>query len=86
MINLKEYEISNEEFEDLGFKDIVVPKIKNFDINDYYNNKELEGMDELVADDYPFFISGFMELKSNSFGFEDSSSFDPEDYGSDILD
>ena len=85
-MKFKEYEISEEEFEDMGFKDIEVPKIKNFDINDYYNNKELEGMDELVADDYPFFTGGFMELKSNSFGFEDSSSFDSEDYSSDILD
>ena len=85
-MKFKEYEISDEEFEDMGFKDIEVPKIKNFDINDYYNNKELEGMDELVGDDYPFFTGGFMELKSNSFGVEDSSSFDSEDYSSDILD
>ena len=41
-MNLNEYKISDEDFEDLGFKDIEVPKIQDFDIKDYYNRDELK--------------------------------------------
>ena len=78
MINLKKYEISDEEFEDMGFKDIVVPNPINFGLEEDID--ELEGASSM----YPFFA---MDIESDGdSGFFDSSSFDSEDYGSDILD
>jgi len=86
-MNINEYKISDEEFSNLGFKDIEVPKIQDFDIKDYYNRKELENMPELYQDLYPFFDPGYsQELMSDCFGFEDSSSYDSEDYHENILD
>jgi|TARA_Y100000356_G_scaffold127534_1_gene126524 hypothetical protein len=86
-MNLNEYKISDEDFEDLGFKDIEVPKIQDFDIKDYYNRDELKDMPELYQDLYPFFDPGYSQsLQSNRYGFEDSSSYDSEDYYENILD
>ena len=78
MINLKKYEISEEEFEDMGFKDIVVPNPIDFGLEE--DIEELDGAGTM----YPFFA---MDVESEGDpGFFDSSSFDSEDYGSDILD
>ena len=72
MIDLKEYEISNEEFEDMGFKDIVVPNTINFGLKE--DTKELDRISPM----YPFFAID-VESEGDS-GFYESSSFDPEDY------
>ena len=78
MNSLKEYEISDEEFEDMGFKDIVVPNPINFGLEE--DIEELNGAGTM----YPFFA---MDVESvGDSGFFDNSSFDSEDFGNDILD
>tara|TARA_B100001063_G_C16439906_1_gene393072 strand:+ start:355 stop:594 length:240 start_codon:yes stop_codon:yes gene_type:complete len=79
-MNIDEYKISNEEFEDMGFKDIKVPDPKDFGLKE--DLKELEGVSNFEG--YPFFA---MDIESDGTpGFFDSSSYDVEDYGDDILD
>ena len=73
-ININDFVISNDELKDLGLdKDIFIPSIKD-DID------ALSG-----ASDMEEYIS--LDSEDNNFvpGFEDSSSFDVEDYGLDIL-
>ena len=50
-MNIDEYKISNEEFEDMGFKDIKVPDPKDFGLKE--DLKELEGVSNFEG--YPFF-------------------------------
>tara|TARA_Y100000593_G_C4033384_1_gene201554 strand:- start:84 stop:314 length:231 start_codon:yes stop_codon:yes gene_type:complete len=73
-ININDFVISNGELKDLGLdKDISIPSIKD-DI------AALEGVS-----DFEEYIS--LDTEDNNFvpGFEDSSSYDVEDYGLDIL-
>ena len=73
-ININDFVVSNEDLKDLGLdNDIVIPSIKD-DID------ALNG-----ASDFEEYIS--LDSEDNNFvpGFEDSSSFDVEDYGFDIL-
>ncbi len=73
-ININDFVISNDELKDLGLdKDIFIPSIK-------------DDIDALTgASDMEEYIS--LDSEDNNFvpGFEDSSSFDSEDYGFDIL-
>ena len=73
-ININDFIISKDELEDLGLdKDIKIPNIK-------------DDIDALTgASDMEEYIS--LDSEDNNFvpGFEDSSSFDSEDYGFDIL-
>jgi len=73
-ININDFIISKDELEDLGLdKDIKIPNIK-------------DDIDALTgASDMEEYIS--IDSEDNNFvpGFEDSSSFDSEDYGFDIL-
>lgn len=79
-MNLNEYKISDEDFEDLGFKDIKIPNPKDFGLEE--DLKELEGVSNFEG--YPFFA---MDIESDGTpGFFDSSSYDSEDYDVDILD
>ena len=74
-ININDFVVSDEDLKDLGLdNDIIIPSIKD-DID------ALNG-----ASDFEEYIS--LDTEDNNFvpGFEDSSSFDSEDYGSDILD
>ena len=73
-INLNDFKVSNDELKDLGLdNDIVVPSVK--DDEDFYTGQsEFEGYLSLDTD------------TSFSPGFEESSSFDSEDYSFDILD
>ena len=73
-ININDFVVSDEDLKDLGLdNDIVIPSIKD-DID------ALNG-----ASDFEEYIS--LDTEDNNFvpGFEDSSSFDSEDYGFDIL-
>jgi len=74
-ININDFIISKDELEDLGLdKDIKIPNIK-------------DDIDALTgASDMEEYIS--LDSEDNNFvpGFEDSSSFDSEDYDGDILD
>ena len=73
-ININDFVVSDEDLKDLGLdNDIVIPSIKD-DID------ALNG-----ASDFEEYIS--LDSEDNNFvpGFEDSSSFDIEDYGFDIL-
>ena len=73
-ININDFVVSDEDLKDLGLdNDIVIPSIKD-DID------ALNG-----ASDFEEYIS--LDSEDNNFvpGFEDSSSFDVEDYGFDIL-
>ena len=73
-MNLNEYIVEENELKELGLdNDIVIPSIKD-DID------ALNG-----ASDFEEYIS--LDSEDNNFvpGFEDSSSFDVEDYGFDIL-
>ena len=73
-ININDFVVSDEDLKDLGLdKDIVIPSIK-------------DDIDALTgASDMEEYIS--LDSEDNNFvpGFEDSSSFDSEDYGFDIL-
>ena len=74
-ININDFVVSDEDLKDLGLdNDIIIPSIKD-DID------ALNG-----ASDFEEYIS--LDTEDNNFvpGFEDSSSFDSEDYGFDILD
>ena len=73
-ININDFVVSDEDLKDLGLdNDIVIPSIKD-DID------ALNG-----ASDFEEYVS--LDSEDNNFvpGFEDSSSFDVEDYGFDIL-
>ena len=73
-ININDFVVSDEDLKDLGLdNDIVIPSIKD-DID------ALNG-----ASDFEEYIS--LDSEDNNFvpGFEDSSSFDSEDYVFDIL-
>ena len=73
-ININDFVVSDEDLKDLGLdNDIVIPSIKD-DID------ALNG-----ASDFEEYIS--LDSEDNNFVpcFEDSSSFDSEDYGFDIL-
>tara|TARA_Y100000996_G_C22090474_1_gene465522 strand:- start:145 stop:378 length:234 start_codon:yes stop_codon:yes gene_type:complete len=73
-ININDFVVSDEDLKDLGLdNDIIIPSIKD-DID------ALNG-----ASDFEEYIS--LDTEDNNFvpGFEDSSSFDSEDYGFDIL-
>ena len=73
-ININDFVVSDEDLKDFGLdNDIVIPSIKD-DID------ALNG-----ASDFEEYIS--LDSEDNNFvpGFEDSSSFDVEDYGFDIL-
>ena len=73
-ININDFVVSDEDLKDLGLdNDIIIPSIKD-DID------ALNG-----ASDFEEYIS--LDSEDNNFvlGFEDSSSFDAEDYGFDIL-
>ena len=73
-ININDFVVSDEDLKDLGLdNDIIIPSIKD-DID------ALNG-----ASDFEEYIS--LDSEDNNFvpGFEDSSSFDVEDYGFDIL-
>jgi len=73
-ININDFVVSDEDLKDLGLdNDIVIPSIKD-DID------ALNG-----ASDFEEYVS--LDSENNNFvpGFEDSSSFDVEDYGFDIL-
>ena len=77
-INENDYIVSEDELEEMGFKDIVVPNPVNFGLEE--DIKELDRISPM----YPFFA---MDIESEGDpGFYESSSFDPEDPGSDILD
>ncbi len=73
-ININDFVVSDDELKDLGLdKDIFIPSIK-------------DDVDALTgASDMEEYIS--LDSEDNNFvpGFEDSSSFDSEDYGFDIL-
>ena len=73
-ININDFVVSDEDLKDLGLdNDIVIPSIK-------------DDIDALTgASDMEEYIS--LDSEDNNFvpGFEDSSSFDSEDYGFDIL-
>ena len=74
MININEYIVEENELEELGLdKEIKIPSIKD-------DVLALNG-----ASDFEEYIS--LDSEDNNFvpGFEDSSSFDSEDYGFDIL-
>ena len=74
-INIKDFIVSNDELKDLGLdKNIVIPSIKD----DVDALKGVSDMEEYIS----------LDSEDNNFvpGFEDSSSFDAEDYGFDILD
>ena len=74
MININEYIIEENELKELGLdKEIKIPSIKD-------DVLALEGVS-----DFEEYIS--LDSEDNNFvpGFEDSSSFDSEDYGFDIL-
>ena len=74
-INIKDFIVSNDELKDLGLdKNIVIPSIKD----DVDALKGVSDMEEYIS----------LDSEDNNFGpgFEDSSSFDSEDYGFDILD
>ena len=74
MININEYIIEENELKELGLdKEIKIPSIKD-------DVLALNG-----ASDFEEYIS--LDSEDNNFvpGFEDSSSFDAEDYGFDIL-
>ena len=73
-ININDFVVSDEDLKDLGLdNDIIIPSIKD-DID------ALNG-----ASDFEEYVS--LDSEDNNFvpGFEDSSSFDVEDYGFDIL-
>ena len=73
-ININDFVVSDEDLKDLGLdNDIVIPSIKD-------DVLALEGVS-----DFEEYIS--LDSEDNNFvpGFEDSSSFDVEDYGFDIL-
>ena len=73
-INIKDFIVSNDELKDLGLdKNIVIPSIKD----DVDALKGVSDMEEYIS----------LDSEDNNFvpGFEDSSSFDAEDYGFDIL-
>ena len=73
-ININDFVVSDEDLKDLGLdNDIIIPSIKD-DID------ALNG-----ASDFEEYIS--LDSEDNNFvpGFEDSSSFDSEDYVFDIL-
>ena len=73
-VNINDFIVSDNELKDLGLdNDIVIPSIKD-DID------ALNG-----ASDFEEYVS--LDSEDNNFvaGFEDSSSFDVEDYGFDIL-
>ncbi len=73
-ININDFIISKDELEDLGLdKDIKIPNIKD-DINALTGASDMEEYISLDSEDNNFVP-----------GFEDSSSFDSEDYGFDIL-
>ena len=57
-MNLNEYKISDEDFEDLGFKDIKIPNPKDFGLEE--DLKELEGVSNFEG--YPFFA---MDIESD---------------------
>ena len=74
MININEYIVEENELKDLGLdKEIKIPSIKDDEL-------ALNGVS-----DFEEYIS--LDEEDNNFvpGFEDSSSFDAEDYGFDIL-
>ena len=74
MININEYIVEENELKELGLdKEIKIPSIKD-------DVLALEGVS-----DFEEYIS--LDSENNNFvpGFEDSSSFDVEDYGFDIL-
>ena len=74
MININEYIVEENELKELGLdKEIKIPSIKD-------DVLALEGVS-----DFEEYIS--LDSEDNNFvpGFEDSSSFDSEDYGFDIL-
>ena len=74
MINVNEYIVEENELKELGLdKEIKIPSIKD-------DVLALNG-----ASDFEEYIS--LDSEDNNFvpGFEDSSSFDSEDYGFDIL-
>ena len=74
MININEYIVEENELKELGLdKEIKIPSIKD-------DVLALEGVS-----DFEEYIS--LDSEDNNFvsGFEDSSSFDVEDYGFDIL-
>ena len=73
-ININDFVVSDEDLKDFGLdNDIIIPSIKD-DID------ALNG-----ASDFEEYVS--LDSEDNNFvpGFEDSSSFDVEDYGFDIL-
>ena len=73
-ININDFVVSDEDLKDLGLdNDIVIPSIKD----------DIDALN--AASDFEEYIS--LESEDNNFvpGFEDSSSFDSEDYGFDIL-
>ena len=73
-ININDFVVSDKDLKDLGLdNNIVIPSIKD-DID------ALNG-----ASDFEEYVS--LDSEDNNFvpGFEDSSSFDVEDYGFDIL-
>ena len=73
-ININDFVVSDGDLKDLGLdNDIIIPSIKD-DID------ALNG-----ASDFEEYVS--LDSEDNNFvpGFEDSSSFDAEDYGFDIL-
>ena len=73
-VNINDFIVSDNELKDLGLdNDIVIPSIKD-DID------ALNG-----ASDFEEYVS--LDSEDNNFvpGFEDSSSYDAEDYGLDIL-
>ena len=73
-VNINDFIVSDNELKDLGLdNDIFIPSIKD-DID------ALNG-----ASDFEEYVS--LDSEDNNFvpGFEDSSSYDVEDYGLDIL-
>ena len=74
MININEYIVEENELKDLGLdKEIKIPSIKDDEL-------ALNG-----ASDFEEYVS--LDEEDNNFvpGFEESSSYDIEDYGFDIL-
>ena len=74
MININEYIVEENELKELGLdKEIKIPSIKDDEL-------ALNG-----ASDFEEYVS--LDEEDNNFvpGFEESSSYDIEDYGFDIL-
>ena len=73
-ININDFVVSDEDLKDLGLdNDIVIPSIKD-DIDALNGASDFEEYMSLDSDDNNFVP-----------GFDDSISFDSEDYGFDIL-